>query len=242
MPQYKTAIVVGASSGIGAELVRLLAIDGTQVVAVARRTDRLEKLAAEYPNLVTTATHDVVNYAEVPALFQDLTKRLGGLDLIIYAAGVMPEVGFHEFDFQKDHQMIEVNLLGAIAWLNEAANRFQNTKQGTIVAIGSVAGERGRSGQPVYNTSKAALATYMEALRNRVARYGVKVVTVKPGPTATEMTSHLKLRGMMPAEKAAEVILKKSRKTGEHFLKLGHRVAFAIIRAFPGPLFRKLKV
>ncbi len=239
---YSYAIVIGASSGMGEELVRHLAGDGTKVAAVARRLDRLEALAAEFPGKVLPFAHDVTDYDAVPALFQEITKQLGGLDLVIYAAGVMPAVGEREFDFAKDKQMVDVNVSGAIAWLNQASIRFENTQSGTIVGIGSVAGERGRYAQPVYNMTKAALATYMEALRNRLCKKGVRVVTIKPGPTATEMTAHLHMKGMMDASKTAEIILKKSRKSGEYFVKFTHKIAFTIIRNFPSGLFRKLKV
>lgn len=242
MPNYRYAIVVGASSGIGAEIVRQLAKQGCRVAAVARRADRLNGLASEFPTLVFPFEHDVTHYDEVPRLFQNITGQLGGLDLIIYAAGVMPAVGASEFDFAKDREMIDVNLLGAIAWLDQAAVRFQNTKSGSIVGIGSVAGDRGRVGQPVYNTSKAALATYLEALRNRLCRHGVKVVTIKPGPTATEMTAHLHSSGMMPASDVASFVIRKSGRTGEHYVKFTHRLAFFIIRHFPSWLFRKLSV
>jgi decaprenylphospho-beta-D-erythro-pentofuranosid-2-ulose 2-reductase len=238
----KCALILGASSGIGAELVRLLAERGWKVAAVARRGERLEALASEFEGQVLPFVHDVTHYDEVPDLFQEITKQLGGLDMIVYASGVMPEVGFHEFSFDKDRQIFEVNVLGAIAWLNQAAIRMENTRHGTIVGIGSVAGDRGRSGQPAYNASKAALATYLEALRNRLSRYGVKVVTVKPGPVETEMTASLHLKGAMPARVAAERILAKAQRTGEHYLKPAHRVAFYVIKRIPSPLFRKLKI
>ena len=242
MNPYRKAIVVGASSGIGRELVRQLAQGGAQVAAVARRAAELDALAGEFPGRVIPIVHDVTRFGEVPELFQRATGDLGGLDLIVYAAGVMPIVGPHEFSFEKDKAMIDVNLLGAIAWLNEAAVRFENTKGGTIVGIGSVAGDRGRAGQPVYNTSKAALTTYLEALRNRLATEGVAVVTIKPGPTATEMTVHLRSKGMMPASEVAAAILAKSRKGGEHYVRFAHRAAFAIIRNIPSPVFRRLKI
>ena len=242
MPRYQYAIVVGASSGIGAEIAKQLAAEGTLVAAVARRIDRLESLASTFEGKILPVEHDVKNFDAVPDLFQQVTQRLGGLDLVVYAAGVMPEVGWHEYCFQKDRDLVEVNLLGAIAWLNEAANRFENTKHGTILAIGSVAGDRGRGGQPVYNATKAALATYMEALRNRIGRYGVKVVLVKPGPTQTEMTESLHLKDAMSASTAARLILAKSESGGEHYLKFTHRIAFAIIRAIPSWLFQKLKI
>ncbi len=242
MADFKFAIIVGASSGIGAELVKQLAKSGCRVAAVARREDRLKQLVSELGANVVAFPHDVTNFDEVPALFQEITGKLGGLDLVIYASGVMPEVGFHEFDFVKDKQMVDVNLLGAIAWLDQAAIRFENTKQGTIVGIGSVAGDRGRSGQPVYNMTKAALAAYLEALRNRLCRYGVKVVTIKPGPTETEMTKDLHLKGAMKADVAAAKILAKSSKSGEHYLKAVHRAIFYLIKRIPSPIFRKLKV
>jgi len=242
MPRYQRAIVVGASSGIGEEITKQLAAEGTLVAAIARRIDKLEALAHQYEGKIVPVEHDVTQYDKVPDLFLEVTQRLGGLDLIVYAAGVMPEVGWHEYCFEKDKAMFEVNVLGAMAWLNEAACRFENTKRGTIVAIGSVAGDRGRGGQPAYNATKAALATYMEALRNRIGRYGVKVVLVKPGPTSTPMTANLQLRGAMPAPVAAQLILAKSDSSGEHYLKFTHKVAFAIIRNIPSWLFQKLKI
>ncbi|HZH99135.1 MAG TPA: SDR family NAD(P)-dependent oxidoreductase [Fimbriimonadaceae bacterium] len=237
---YERAIVVGASSGIGAELVIQLAARGCKVAAVARRIDRLEALALADPEHIFGYQHDVRDYDAAPAAFAEITKHLGGLDLVIYASGVMPEVGPGEFDFEKDREIIEVNTLGAMAWLDLAAVRFSQVGAGTIVGIGSVAGDRGRAGQPAYHASKAALATYLESLRNRLWKKGVEVVTIKPGPVQTEMTKRLGLKNAMPADKAAELILKKSAKTGEHYLKITHRVIFAIIRLIPGPLFRRL--
>jgi NAD(P)-dependent dehydrogenase (short-subunit alcohol dehydrogenase family) len=242
MTPYQKAIVVGASSGIGAALTEKLAAAGCMVAAVARRQERLEELAARFPGKVLPITHDVTQYDEVPALFQEITGKLGGLDLVVYASGVMPEVGEQEYNFEKDRAMVEVNLLGAIAWLNQAAIRFGNTGRGTIVGIGSVAGDRGRHGQPVYNTTKAALATYLEALRNRLSRRGVTVVTIKPGPTDTEMTRHLHLKGMMPVDAAADTILRQSTRNGEHYLKPAHAVAFLIIRNIPSWIFRRLNI
>lgn len=242
MQDYRYAIVIGGSSGIGQALVEQLATSGCRVATVARRTDRLEAIAQRFSDRVLAFSHDVTDFEAVPALFQEITKQLGGLDLVIYAAGVMPEVGALEFSFEKDRRTIDVNVIGAIAWLNQAAIRFQNTKRGTIVGIGSVAGDRGRVGRPVYNASKAALTTYLEALRNRLCRYGVRVVTIKPGPVQSEMTAHLHLRGAMPADEAARLILKKSHRTGEHYLKFSHRVIAWIIRSIPSWLFRRLKV
>lgn len=242
MPTYQTAIVVGASSGLGRAVASQLAEQGCKVAAVARRGDRLAELAAAFSGKIVPYAHDVTRYDEVPELFERIVADLGGLDLIVYASGVMPEVGHHEYSFDKDRQIFEVNVLGAMAWLDQAAIRFEGTKRGTMIAIGSVAGDRGRSGQPAYNASKAALAAFVEGLRNRLARYGVVVSTVKPGPLDTEMTRRLRMKGAMTAETAAKLTLAKGAKTGEHYLKPAHRVAFYVIKRIPSPIFRRLNV
>lgn len=239
---YKTAMVVGASSGIGAEIVRQLAQSGVKVAALARRGDRLEQLASEFPGLVIPYVHDVTETAPIPILFQEITTALGGLDLFIYSSGVMSDVEGDEYSFEKDKAMIDVNITGAVAWLNVAGERFGRVGYGSLVAIGSVAGERGRFKQPVYNASKAFLATYMESLRNRLSTTGVNVVTIKPGPTDTEMTRSLGFKNMMSAHEAAQKTIALSHRTGEHFLKLSHRVIFGIIRSIPSGIFRHIKI
>lgn len=239
MPQFQHAIIVGASSGIGLALAQRLAREGTRVAVVARREDRLRALQEEG---LLPFVHDVTRYEEVPDLFQKITHELGGLDLIVYAAGTMPPVQLDQYDFELDRQMVETNLLGAMAWLNEAAKRFQEVRRGTIIGIGSVAGDRGRRGQPAYNTSKAALATYLEALRNRLDRLGVKVVTIKPGPTHTEMTQALNLKRADQPEFVAERILACSRRSGEYYVHGLHRLIFFVIRHIPSGIFRKLSL
>lgn len=246
---FQRAIVVGASSGMGAEIARQLAAKGTAVALVARRETELQALADEInaksaDPLAFPYVHDVVRQNEVPALFQNICRDLGGLDAIFYAAGVMPCITDSEYSFEKDRAIIEVNVLGAIAWLNEAAQRFAVAGSGTLVGLSSVAGDRGRRGQPVYCTSKAALDTYLEALRNRIGRAGVRVVTIKPGPVDTPLTKGLdKLPMLISAEDAAQQIIAASEK--------GKRIAYvpgkwrpvmAVIKSIPSPIFQKLNI
>lgn len=237
---FQRMIVVGGSSGIGEAIVRQAAQAGASVAVVGRNEARLIALANAFQGRVHPIVHDVLELGDVESAFLRCTDALGGLDCIVYSAGVMPEVGPEEFDTEKDALMMRVNVIGAMAWLNLAARRFQSVKAGTIVGIGSVAGDRGRRGQPAYNASKAALHTYLEALRNRLAGQGITVVTIKPGPTRTPMTEHLRLKGLMDVDQAARLILSKSRRGGEHYLKLSHRVIFGVIRAIPSPIFRRL--
>ncbi len=243
---WKNAVVVGASSGIGEQIAVQLAEAGCRVALVARREEDLQRIAARINvqdlGRASVYVHDVREYACVPGLFQTIARELGGLDLVVYAAGVMPTVEDDEYSFEKDRDMIEINVLGAIAWLNEAAQRFQRAGAGTIVGISSVAGERGRRTMPGYSTSKAALTTYLEALRNRVSRYGVKVVTVKPGPVDTAMTRDLTKKPLLiPAERAARSTLEAAeRGAGNAFVPGIWLWIFAVLRNIPSPIFRKL--
>jgi short-subunit dehydrogenase len=245
--EFRRAIVVGASSGIGEAMVRELTAAGCRVALVARRQVELDRIARAVKESgkgeAYAHAHDVANFDEIPALFDKIVDELGGLDIIIYAAGVMPEVVEGEYDFAKDRAMVEVNLLGAMAWINPAAAFFEAQRRGTIAGISSIAGERGRRGNPGYCTSKAALSTYLESLRNRLARYNVNVVTIKPGFVDTAMTRGKKgLFWLVSAEEAATTSLKLARRgTGASaFVPWRWGLVAMVVRNIPSFVFRKM--
>ena len=247
--EFRHALVIGASSGIGEALARRLAADGTRVALVARRREELARICADIngdagDRRALFRVHDVLETGAVPELFQGIARELGGLDLVVYAAGVMHQVAFDEFDPARELEMLAVNLGGAVAWLDPAAARFSRLGHGTIVGIGSVAGDRGRSGNPVYCTSKAGLHAYLEGLRNRVARDGVRVVTIKPGFVDTAMTRGAEgLFWVISADRAAEVILDHARRgTTSAYVPARWRAVMLVIRNIPSVIFRRLKV
>jgi NAD(P)-dependent dehydrogenase (short-subunit alcohol dehydrogenase family) len=240
---FQKAIVVGASSGIGEAVARQLAGAGADVAILARRLPELERLAATHPGRMRPYAHEVRDSEAVPELFGRIVADLGGLDLLVYAAGVMPEIAEAEYDFEKDRAMIEVNLLGAMAWMNPAAARFEAARSGTLLGISSVAGERGRRGNPGYGTSKAALSTYLEALRNRCSRHGVNVVTVKPGYVDTPMTRGKKgLFWLISADQAARSSLSLARRgsSASGFVPARWALVALVLRLLPSFVFRKL--
>lgn len=245
--RFTKALVVGASSGIGEAIALALARSGAAVAVVARRGDLLEKLAAELRQAGAPAAsfyaHDVTAYDETPDLFERIVRDLQGLDLVVYAAGVMPEVAEGEYNFAGDRAMVEVNLLGAVAWLDLAAPYFEAQRSGTIVGISSIAGERGRRGNPVYCTTKAALTTYLESLRNRLSRYGVNVVTIKPGFVDTAMTRGKQgLFWLVSPATAAEQVLALARRgsSASGFVPRRWALVAWVVRNLPSFVFRKL--
>lgn len=246
---WSTAVVVGASSGLGEAIARKLARGGVRVALVARRAEELERVAQaireERPSEEPLCfPHDVRDTEAVPALFQQICRDLGGLDLIVYAAGIMPRIQPDEYNFEADRQMVEVNLLGAIAWLNMAADRFGRAQAGTIVGISSCAGDRGRRGYPVYGATKAALNSYLESLRNRIGRFGVAIVTIKPGPMDTPMTRGLgKQPFLISAEAAAEQVVRAARKRKHTaYVPPIWRPIMWVIRSIPSAIFKKRNI
>jgi len=237
---------VGASSGIGEALSRQLAASGCRVALIARRQTELDAIATQInettPGRAITRVHDVTNYHEAGPLFAEIVEELGGLDLIVYSAGIMPRYKPNEYNLDLDLATIDTNVSGAVAWLNPAADRFGRTKSGTIIGISSVAGERGRKGNVVYGASKAMLNAYLESLRNRISAGGASVLTVKPGPIATPMTEGLgKMPLMIPAEQAASEILLAARQGANVVFVPGPwRYIMAVVRNVPSAIFRHL--
>lgn len=250
MLESKRAIIVGASSGIGAALAKRLCQQGYQVALLARREKELQELAQSISSTTEVGgrafpfAFDVKNFRDVPALFDRIVQTLGGLDLFVYAAGTMPNITLEEYAFEKDAQMVEVNLMGAIAWMNEAAMFFSRIKSGTLVGISSIAGDRGRKGNPVYCSTKAAMNTFMESLRNRLDKDGVRVLTVKPGFVDTDMTRGKEgLFWLITADEAARQIIEAVEKRRNCvYVPKRWFVVGTVIKSIPSFIFRKMDI
>jgi decaprenylphospho-beta-D-erythro-pentofuranosid-2-ulose 2-reductase len=249
MTKWGSAIVIGASSGIGEAIARLLASQGTRVALVARRESVMDRIAgdineAEGRGMALVFPHDVRDPSQVEALFQEITVALGGLDLVVYTSGIMPRTGNDIYDSESDLAAIETNFSGAVAWLNEASRRFAVQRSGTIVGISSIAGDRGRRGNPVYGATKAALNSYLESLRNRLAVKGVHVVTVKPGYVRTPLLGSAGTPvPSISAERAAREIL-SAVAAGRRltYVPSWWRFVAILLRSIPAPIFERLPI
>ena len=243
----RRAILVGASGGIGSFLSRKLANDGYTLALVDRNKaalqslcDGINKIAGETRAVIYE--HDVTDYASVPDLLRRIIADIGGLDLFVYLAGIIYFPDINEFNFKEDRKVMDVNVLGAMAWMSEIAPLFQSAKSGQIVGISSVAGDRGRVANPVNSTSKAALTTYLESLRNRLTRHGVHVMTVKPGFVKTDMLRGVKkVMFAVEPEQAADLILNGIRKRKQTIYVSGiWRWIMLVIQHIPSFIFRRL--
>ena len=245
----KKAIVVGAAGGIGTALARRLAREGYVLALLDRSKDILKPLCDEInkdfeETRAVFYEHDVTDYKKVPDHFQKIVADLGGIDLFVYVAGLIYFPTIDEFNFEEDYKMVEVNLLGAMAWLSEVAPVFQSMKGGQIVGVSSVAGDRGRVSNPGNNTSKAGFTCYLEALRNRLTRHGVNVITIKPGMVKTQMLDLPNAPKPMLAvtpEQAADGIWRAIKKRKQVAYVGGiWWLVMLVLRHIPSVIFRRL--
>jgi short-subunit dehydrogenase len=243
-------MVVGASRGIGREIALLHLRKGGRVALLGRNTSDLKSIpeSKEEESRSTILACDVRKFSEIPAIFEKVVSELGGLDKIYYCSGSLEPQKPNEYNTSKDITMLETNLVGAVAFLNLASDYFQNQKSGSIIGISSVAGERGRQGNPVYNASKAGLNVYLEALRFRLASHNVKVYTMKPGYVKTDMLKGLKLKDSgflapISASYAAELIndaVEEGRESA--FIPSKWSLVALILRWLPNFVFKKLSI
>lgn len=185
--------IFGATSAISEATARLFAREGHSFFLVARDTLKLNALADDL--LVRGAAKvlmdvaDALDYGRHQALVQAAFNGLGGLDTALISHGTLPDQKLCEQSSAVALRVFEINALGAVSVLTHIADRFDAQGFGTIAAISSVAGDRGRQSNYVYGASKAALSAYLQGLRNRLHRRGVHVLTIKPGLVDTPMTA-----------------------------------------------------
>jgi clavulanate-9-aldehyde reducatase len=189
----KTALVTGASSGIGHATALALADAGASVAIAARRVDRLTDLEKEVRARGVDALSlelDVTDETAVRAAVAASVDTLGGLDLVVNNAGVMLLGRIEGADTEDWRRMINTNVLG-LMYVSHAALPHLLESKGTLVQVSSIAGRVARLGSGAYNASKWAVNAFSESLRQEVTARGVRVVLIEPGMVDTELRTHI---------------------------------------------------
>lgn len=188
----RTAMVTGASSGIGAATARLLSEQGYRVVLAARRVARLEQLAGELPGPSLVVAMDVRDEAQVAAAFDQVARACGGVDVLINNAGMGTRAPLTEGDVGAWRQMLEVNVLGLCVCTHHAVAQMRaRGDQGHVIHVSSMAAHRVPPGSGVYSATKYAVRSLTEGLRQelRALGSGVRVTAVSPGFVETEFAT-----------------------------------------------------
>jgi NAD(P)-dependent dehydrogenase (short-subunit alcohol dehydrogenase family) len=191
----RVALVTGASSGLGRRFAEQLADAGAKVAACARRTDRLEDLAASVRakgGVIAPIAMDVEDPASIIAAFDAAEAALGPIDTVIANAGINAQGAATELAAEDLAQLVRVNIQGVYLTAREAAKRLMAQpapERGRILLIGSVGSSRPLAGLTAYSMSKAAVAMMGRGFAREWARYGVTVNTICPGWIATDLNS-----------------------------------------------------
>lgn len=240
-------LVLGSTSAIGEQLVRLFAVDGTALYLTGRNTDHLERIASDL--LVRGATHvaiermNVVEVSVLGGIVDRAVQALGGLDTIVLAVGLLPDQKRANEDADLLRETLEVNTISAMVVLNEAAAYFEQQGHGQLVAIGSVAGDRGRATNYAYGAAKGALEIFMSGLRQRLHKRGVQVLLVKPGFVDTPMTADFPKGPLWasPQRVAEDIIRAMEKGRSVIYTPWFWRWIMLVIRHIPERLFVRLR-
>lgn len=232
------AVIIGASSGIGRELAKILAKEGYELGLVARRFDLLESLQRELPNRSFIKQIDLARPKEAMERVSFLIEEMGGVDLAVLCSGI----GFIDkyFEWEKEKMTIDVNVLGFSAMANVFMKYFFLRKQGHLVGISSIAAIRGSG---IYSASKAFVSNYLEGLRHRAfkEKMNVTVTDVKPGFVDTDMAKGDNIFWMVSAKKAAAGIYRAIHKKKPHvYITARWRLIAWLLKLMPRWLYDRI--
>jgi len=216
---------------------------------VGRSASRIERVAADLRIRSPGSDIRVVEAAALDAktiltTVNDILVQ-GPIDIVLIAHGFLPDQHDCQDDLQACQEALEVNGISPVLYAEAFAKHLAHANRGTLVLIGSVAGDRGRKSNYVYGSAKGLVTRYAQGLQHRFAGTGVKVVLVKPGPTDTPMTVRLKEQGarLASVEKVARSIV--------NAVNAGRPVAYVpekwrlimlIIQHFPSFIFHRLNI
>jgi short-subunit dehydrogenase len=240
-------IVLGALSAVAEQTARLYAAEGAELMLAGRDRARLNAVAADLK--VRGAARAEVAVLDLAAeagetAFEGLVEALGGVDHVILAYGVLGGAEV-EADLDAARALLEVDFTSAAIWALAAARRLERQRGGALVAIGSVAGDRGRASNYVYGAAKAGLAVLVQGLAHRLSRVGARAVVVKPGFIDTPMTAHLSKSGPLWArpEAIAQIVRRAADKGGPVVYAPGFwRLVLLVIRALPAPVMHRTRL
>jgi len=194
---YKTALITGASSGLGRGLAVWFAKQGVTVYAAARRTAALESLREEAGELIKPLTLDVAKADQTHERITALDAECGGLDLVIANAGIGTLTNGKRIEWPAVKNIIDVNVSGALATLCAPLPGMVKRGRGHLVGVSSLASRIPAPRLSTYCASKTFLSMWLDSLRLDVEKLGVSVTTLQPGYVKSEMTAQNK-PGQMP--------------------------------------------
>lgn len=234
----KTAIVIGASSGIGREVALLLVKEGWTIGVAARRIEKLQDLEAAAIEQIDVTKDDA------PQRLQALIQRLGGMDLFFYSSGI----GKQNRELKPDIEMatVQTNAVGFTQMIGEAYRYFAQKGYGHIAAISSIAGTKGLGPAPSYSATKAMQNIYLQALEQQAHARGLKIrfTDIRPGFVDTALLSGDFRYPMMlkPQNVAKEIVAAINSRQHIRVIDWRYRLLTALWRRIPRCIWRRFRL
>jgi short-subunit dehydrogenase len=238
----KTAIIFGATSGIGKVLAETLVKDGYKVAVTGRRFEKLQELQKAYPDRIEIYQNDIQQVEDVEKIFNQMVEEFGKIDLVIQSSGVghiNPKL-----DWEKEEETIKTNVLGVTKLYDLAYNLFRKQEDGHLVGITSIASLRGNRGAPAYFASKAYQKAYLESLfikTKTIRSKNVFITDIRPGFVDTAMALGDGIFWMVSLEKATRQIYTAiKRKKRVAYISKRWAIIACVLKITPAWLLKKM--
>jgi decaprenylphospho-beta-D-erythro-pentofuranosid-2-ulose 2-reductase len=248
--QIKKIVIVGATSSIAEHCARLWLKEALcDVTLLGRNLDKTERIAAD---LQVRSPR-----AQIRALQADFSDPLaisrqvdaicieGAVDVVLIAHGSLPEQATCQHQLDANQEALMVNGVSPVLFAEAFVRYMEKADRGTLGLIGSVAGDRGRKSNYVYGAAKGLVTRYAQGLQHRLAASSVRIVLIKPGPTDTPMTAHLKQNGgkLASVEQVAQEIVSGMRQGKTVIYAPGKwALIMMVIRNLPDFIFNKMDI
>ncbi|MFZ1830707.1 MAG: SDR family oxidoreductase [Candidatus Competibacteraceae bacterium] len=245
----RNILIIGATSAIAEATARRFAATGARFYLVGRNTERLTAIARDLeirsgqPVAYESCNLDLLD--QHSALLERVHQTLGNVDVALIAHGVLPDQNACQQSVEKTLAVIHTNALSVISLATLLANDFETCGRGTLIAISSVAGDRGRQSNYVYGAAKGMVSLFLQGLRNRLNSKGVQIITVKPGFVDTPMTAAFEKKGLLwaqPDRIAQGIVAAVERGRDEVYLPWFWRWIMQVIQHIPEKIFKKLSL
>ncbi len=239
----KKAVVMGASSGIGREVARLLLQQGWMVGLAARRQEPLRALARDYPGQACVQSIDVTS-GEAPQALRRLVSQMGGMDLYFHAAGV----GWQnpQLAAEKELATLSTNGVGFARMVGEAYRYFAERGGGHIAVISSIAGTKGLGAAPAYSATKAFQNVYVQALEQQahMRQLPIRFTDIRPGFVRTDLLGDGASYPMLmdPREVARAIVRAVCRERHVCVIDWRYRLLTFFWRLLPAALWRRMRI
>ncbi len=241
-------LIVGATSAIAKAVARIYASKGDSLYLLARSENKLasmeQDLQVRGAAAISSWLFDACDLASHPGTLDKVFEQAGQLDVILVAHGSLPDQKKCEADMEMLQKELNINAISTISLLNYTASFLEGQGSGTLAAITSVAGDRGRQSNYIYGAAKAMISTCLQGLRNRLFDSGINVVDIKPGFVDTPMTESFDKGPLWatPETIASGIVAAIDKNRNTVYLPWFWYFVMFIIRNIPEFVFKRLKL